>query len=200
MNITVTGEVFRTLLSLVRHAFEYESSDDEEEFFEFLENELKEPINNIMKRIEHEHEVRSRETWKSDLFEYIVYWYDANGAGEAETGVQYRGSDRMAAMKAKHYAEEHCCGGSVDVRPLWKNESRRDRICRLEEEEEEEDPGVTVYSFEDGTEGFLSPYCNYEHYYLDRFGELHGKWTSWRSEPYNGQLDIQLAVNEMDLF
>lgn len=181
MNIIITGEAFRALLSLARPAFEYESDEEEEKFFKCLENELKEPIENIVKRIAHEHEVRSRKTWKSDLFEYIVYWYDRDGAGYPESGVQYRGSDRMTAMKAKHYADEHCCGGSIDIRLLWKNESRGDRICRRDEEA-------------------LSPYCNDEHYYLDRFGELYGKWTSWKSEPYNGQLDIKLAVDEIDLF
>lgn len=197
MNITITGEAFHALLSLARPAFEYESDEEEEEFFDYLENELKEPIENIVKRIEHEHEVQSRKTWNSSMFEYIVYWRDCDGAGYSESGIQYRGSDRMAAMKAKHYADEQCCGGSIDIRLLWKDESRRERINRLEEEE---DPGVTVYSFEDGTKGYLSPYCNCEHYYLDRFSKLHGKWTNWKSEPYNGQLDIELIVDEMDLF
>lgn len=134
MNIIITGEAFRALLSMTRPAFEYESDEKEEEFFNCLENELKEPIENIMKRITHEHEVQSRKTWKSDMFEYIVYWHDCDGAGYSESGIQYRGSDRMAAMKAKHYADEHCCGGSIDIRLLWKDESRGERICRLEEE------------------------------------------------------------------
>lgn len=134
MNIIITGEAFRALLSLARPAFEYESDEEEEEFFNCLENELKEPIENIVKRITHEHEVQSRKTWKSDMFEYIVYWHDCDGAGYSESGIQYRGSDRMAAMKAKHYAEEYCCGGSIDIRLLWKAESREERISRVEEE------------------------------------------------------------------
>lgn len=134
MIVTITANVFLRLLNLVRPAFEYDSGDAEDEFFNYLEKELKEPVENIMKRIEHENEIRSRKTWNSNMFEYIVYWHDCDGAGYSESGVQYRGSDRMAAMKAKHYADEYCCGGSIDIRLLWKAESRGERISQVEEE------------------------------------------------------------------
>lgn len=75
----------------------------------------------------------------SELIEYTVWWYDANGAGEQESGIQYRGCDRVAAIEAKKYAKNHCCDGGIDIRLLWNHESRIERILRLEKEAWEDD-------------------------------------------------------------
>ena len=72
------------------------------------------------------------------MFEYIVWWFDANGAGEQESGIQYRGTDREEALKAKRTADEKSCGGWIDIRLLWKKESRGERFERLARDAEEQ--------------------------------------------------------------
>lgn len=68
------------------------------------------------------------------MFEYIVWWHDCNGVGESESGVQYKGSDRVAALQAKRVADDESCRGSIDIRPLWRKETRNERLERIQEE------------------------------------------------------------------
>lgn len=68
------------------------------------------------------------------MFEYTVWWHDCNGAGESESGVQYRGFDRHTALEEKRIADHESCSSSIDIRLLWKKESRAERINRVEEE------------------------------------------------------------------
>ncbi len=132
------------------------------------------------------------------MFEYIVHWYDCNRAEEGESGIQYRGFDRTEALAAKKYCDIHCCGGGIDIRLLWKSESRGERLDRLAEEEiEEYENGAVWYRFADGTEGCFIPYDE-DSYYVSRFADYHGEPVNLSWGKYKESQDIKYIVDALD--
>ena len=54
------------------------------------------------------------------MFMYIVKWYDCDGAGYYETGIEYCGTDRKKALAAKRECDRHSFYGTIQVEVIGR--------------------------------------------------------------------------------